>query len=65
MSTGIKTCFLLRACPLLLIDEEVTVAVETVVVAKIEVGVTVDFLAITTGLGEEDEEAVERLLPLD
>ena len=65
MSTGIKTCFLLRACPLLLIDEEVTVAAETVVADITEVGVTVDFLAITTGLGDEDEEAMERLLPLD
>ena len=63
ISTGIKTCFLLRACPLLLIDEDATVVDDVVAGKTTEVGVAVDFLAITTGVGDED--TFERALPPD
>ena len=61
---NIKTCFLLRACPLLPLEEE-----EDTLVANVELdetmdeGGAIDFLAMTTGVG--DEEAIESPLPPD
>lgn len=62
ISTGIKTCFLLRACPVLLFVVDVVVVVDVLVVETTDVGVAVDLRAITTGVGDE---AMDRPLPPD
>ena len=63
MSTGIKTCFLLRACPLELVEEEDIVVAGVELAVTMAVGVAIDFLAMTTGVGDEEE--IESPVPPD
>ena len=63
LPTGIKTCFLLLACPPAVVDVEEIVVAGVELAVTMVVGVANDFLAMTTGVGED--EAIERPLPPD